>query len=96
MNNREHYHAVRVAHSVATRCATGGYAWVYFPLANQILHVDLRCLAGQVTAWWCDPRMGHAYPAGESPNLSMTFTLPIAGHDWVLVLDAAALLKRYA
>lgn len=79
---------LRAGHPVATRCAEGAYALVYFPLAEQSLRVDLRPLKGRVNAWWYDPRNGKSYPAGEYPNEIVTFTSPIAGPDWVLVLDS--------
>lgn len=79
------------AHARATRCADGTYALVYVPETEQHLHVDLRALAGTVTAWWFDPRKGKTYSAGTYPNDGVVaFTSPIAGPDWVLVLDDAA------
>ena len=62
---------------------------VYFPQAEQGLRVDLSRLSGRVKAWWFDPRNGRSHPAGKHPNEIVTFTSPIAGPDWVLVLDAA-------
>ncbi|MDJ0752226.1 MAG: glycoside hydrolase family 140 protein [Ardenticatenaceae bacterium] len=85
---REHENSLRAAHPRATRCAEGTYAMVYFPLAHQTLTVDLTPLAGKVKAWWFDPRNGKSYPAGEFQPETMSFTSPISGPDWVLVLDA--------
>ncbi|RPJ49631.1 MAG: DUF4038 domain-containing protein, partial [Chloroflexi bacterium] len=79
----------RAAHPRATRCSEGTYALVYFPHAEQCLKVDLRLIQGKVTAWWYDPRSGQSHPAGEYPNEVVAFTSPIAGPDWVLVLDSA-------
>ncbi len=77
----------RAAHPRATRCSEGTYAMIYFPLASQSLRVDLRNLRGPVDAWWYDPRTGQAHPAGRHQNDIATFTSPIAGPDWVLVMD---------
>jgi len=89
VDNRIHYEPVRAAYPCATRCADGTYALVYYPLAEQSLRVDLSCFSGKVKAWWFDPRDGKAHPAGEHLNETVTFASPIAGPDWVLVLDAA-------
>lgn len=85
----EYFHPVRAAHPCATRCTAGTYAMVYFPLAQQSLRVDLGCFSGRVTAWWFDPRNGKAHAAGGYSNEPATFTSPMAGPDWVLVLDDA-------
>lgn len=83
----DRYNPLRAAHPRATRCAERSYAMVYFPLAGQSLQVDLRSFFSRLIAWWYDPRDGQAYPAGEYANEIVTFTSPIAGPDWVLVLD---------
>lgn len=84
----DRFNPLRASHPRATRCAEGSFAMVYFPQAEQSLLVDLHGLAGSVQAWWYDPRCGKAHPAGEYPhNTRLTFTSPIAGPDWVLVLD---------
>ena len=80
---------LRAAQPAASRCAEGSYALVYFPLAEQSLQIDARLLAGPLNAWWFDPRTGRARPAGDHTNQILTFTSPIAGPDWVLVLDSA-------
>ncbi len=89
VDNGKHFDPIRAAHPVATRCADGSYGMVYFPLAEQSLRVDLSCLSGRVKAWWFDPRNGKTHDAGEYSNETVTFTSPIAGPDWVLVLDQA-------
>lgn len=81
---------LRAAHPVATRDSAGRYGLVYFPLAGQRLRVDLRPLAGRVQAGWFDPRIGASYPIGEFPQKVVTFTSPLGGPDWVLVLNALA------
>lgn len=89
-----HFDPVRAAYPCATRCADGTYALVYFPQAEQTLRLDLSALSGTVKSWWYDPRTGKPHQIGESPNGIISFTSPIAGPDWVLVLDSAA--QRFA
>ena len=86
-DNNIHFDADRAAYACATRCVDGSYAMVYFPNAEQNLRVDLQVFGDQVKAWWYDPRNGNAHFVGEYPNETMMFTSPIAGPDWVLVLD---------
>ena len=79
----------RARHPRATRCAEGSYAFVYIPLSIQAVSVDLTKLFGTIKAQWYDPRNGQYFPIGEFANSGVTvFTTPIAGPDWVLVLDA--------
>jgi hypothetical protein len=87
--NEDRINPRRVEHARATRCAEGTYAMVYFPLAEQTLRVDLSALTGEITAWWYDPRSGKAHPAGKHGSGVVAFTSPIAGPDWVLVLDSS-------
>lgn len=89
-DNADYFNPLRAAHPCATRSAEGTYGMVYFPQAKQSLRVDLSCLLGRVNAWWFDPRNGKVYAAGEHPNEIVTFTSPLAGPDWVLVLDQAS------
>jgi len=88
VDNDDRLNPLRAAHPVATRDSGGTYGLVYFPLAGQSLRVDLRPLAGRVKAEWFDPREGRSHPAGEYPQEIVTFTSPLGGPDWVLVLDA--------
>ena len=81
---------LRAAHPVATRDSQGRYGLVYFPLAGQSLQVDLRPLVGPVQAAWFDPREGRNHSIGEFPQEIVTFTSPLGGPDWVLMLDCAA------
>jgi hypothetical protein len=79
----------RARHPRATRCQGGSYALVYIPQASQTVKVDLTKLSGPVKAQWYDPRNGQYFPIGEFANTGVTaFTTPIAGPDWVLVLDS--------
>jgi hypothetical protein len=89
-NNDDRINPLRAAHPVATRDSQGRYGLVYFPLAGQSLQVDLRPLAGRVKAQWFDPREGRNHPIGEFPQEIVTFTSPLGGPDWVLILDCAA------
>jgi hypothetical protein len=88
VENNQHFNAIRAAYPCATRCTKGRYAMVYFPQAEQSLRVDLSCFSGKVKAWWFDPRNGRSHEAGEHPHEIVAFTSPIAGPDWVLVLDS--------
>jgi len=67
---------------------------VYFPLAEQTLRVDARPLRGPLRAWWYDSRTGRAHPAGGHAAGILTFISPLAGPDWILVLDTAE--KEYS
>lgn len=88
VDNKQHFNAIRAAYPCATRCANGSYAMVYFPQAEQSLRLDQSCFSGKVKAWWFDPRNGRSHEAGEHGNETVMFTSPIAGPDWVLVLDS--------
>lgn len=79
---------LRAAHPAAARCSEGRWGLVYFPLGGQELQVDLRLLATNVRAAWFDPRDGCRYAAGEFEREVTTFTSPLGGPDWVLVLEA--------
>jgi hypothetical protein len=87
-DNRQHNEPTRAAHPVATRDGGNSYGMVYFPLARQTLLINLGLFSGWVKASWFDPRTGRSYPAGEHLNNTLAFTSPIAGPDWVLLLDA--------
>ncbi|MFZ6028583.1 MAG: DUF4038 domain-containing protein [Chloroflexota bacterium] len=87
-DNKEHFHPLRAAHPIATRDSGWRYALVYFPQAEQTLSVDLRSFEKAVKAQWYDPRNGSYHAVGERSNEITSFTSPIAGPDWVLVLDA--------
>jgi hypothetical protein len=78
-------------HVQATRDQAGSYAMVYLPLAGQSVTVDAARLAGPLRVSWYDPRTGRSYAAGSCENQgAITFTAPIGGPDWVLVLDEEA------
>lgn len=86
-DKEQRFDPLRAAYPAATRCAEGTYALVYFPQAEQSLQIDLSSLGKQVKAKWFDPRNGKYYPVGDYANEVVFFTAPIAGPDWVLVLE---------
>ncbi len=78
----------RGEYCTATRDSEGCYAMVYLPTPNAV-GVRLDWAAGPaVRAAWYNPRSGSAQTIGEFPTTSaVTFTPPVDGPDWVLVLD---------
>ena len=78
-------------HLEAARDREGSYAFVYFPLNDLEVSIDLgRLRATNLQAWWYDPRCGIAHPAAIDPSKLARFRSPSHGPDWVLVLDDAA------
>ncbi|CAN5773909.1 glycoside hydrolase family 140 protein [soil metagenome] len=79
------------SHVRATRDANGTYALIYLPTAEAV-SINLDLLSGAIKqAWWYNPRTGEALTIGEVVPLRIaSFTPPIDGPDWVLVLDDAA------
>ena len=72
-------------------CKGDGYVFVYLT-ANRGTEIDLNRLhAEKINAWWYCPRSGKVIPIKE-PELkgTMYFKVPLAGIDWVLVLDDAS------
>jgi hypothetical protein len=82
--------AGRNEHLRATCAADGCYAMIYAP-SYMSFPVLTGHLAGEhLRAWWFNPRTGRADFLGEFPKTEqMTFTTPVDGPDWVLVLDDA-------
>lgn len=79
-------------HLQATRDANGAYLMVYLPTPRPVT-VQLSSLAGPMArAWWYDPCTGQVSYIGKMATTStpVTFTPPVAGLDWVLVVDDAA------
>lgn len=87
-------------HVRATRDAAGRYALVYIPAirlpplgstdrAPVPVELDLTQLSGtELAAWWYDPRTGIAQSIGVIfKEARASFTPPVGGPDWVLVLD---------
>lgn len=79
------------SHVRATRAVDGSYAFIYLP-THEPVSIDLSVLAGnRKRAWWYNPRTGTATTAEDAITASVaSFTPPIDGPDWVLVLDDAA------
>ncbi len=78
-------------HIQATRCSNGSYAFIYVPIAEESVTVDTGKLSGKtIQAWWYNPRTGTSSKIGLFTRESLqTFTTPVEGPDWVLVLDDA-------
>ena len=76
--------------TLATRDENYRYAFVYLPVGGEVT-VDLGRFPGRwITAWWYDPRHGHATALGKIQNDGLAgFTAPSKGRgqDWVLVAD---------
>ncbi len=81
----------RGEHQRACRDAAGRYALLYLPVF-QTVQVNCASLSGEMLrAWWYNPRTGQASHIGDFPSAPrLTFTPPVDGPDWVLVLDDAA------
>jgi hypothetical protein len=75
-------------HFQATRDSGGSYAFIYSPGPHEF-RLSLKSLSGTaLQCWWYDPRTGVAHDAGViSRNETHTFSCPLVGPDWVLVLD---------
>ncbi len=69
-----------------------GYAFIYLP-ANRTVTIDPAPIAAEtIRAWWFNPRTGVAEKIGDlKGSSSHTFRTPVAGVDWVLVIDDAAM-----
>lgn len=77
-------------HIQATRDSNGSYAMLYLPVSRTVSVYMDRLAGKQVKVSWYDPRDGGWIPVGEYPARgAASFTPPISGPDWVLVLDAA-------
>jgi hypothetical protein len=79
----------RGEYRTATRDSEGRYALVYLPTPHSV-GVRLGWATGSsVAAAWYNPRTGGAQAIGVFPaGGELTFTPPVDGPDWVLVLDA--------
>lgn len=67
------------------------YAFIYTHTGRPFEVVMGRIRGRQTRAWWFDPRTGLATGAGRIPNRGVRrFQPPVAGQDWVLVLDNSA------
>jgi hypothetical protein len=68
-----------------------GYAFVYLP-SNFDVVIDFSRIKGDsFKTWWYNPRTGRAtYIRDITGHPRERFTVPVAGVDWVLVIDDAA------
>ncbi|GCE15914.1 apiosidase-like domain-containing protein [Tengunoibacter tsumagoiensis] len=82
-------HAVPAKYVVATRDSEGSFAFVYLPVANQKVHLDLSSLSSsRLKIWWYNPRTGEPMLYGEiERSSSFSIRSPDNGPDWVLVID---------
>jgi hypothetical protein len=78
----------------ATRDEKGSYAMIYLP-QNKPVTIDLSKISGGVkSVWWFNPRDGRGQPGKPVEGVGqLSFTPPLEGRDWVLVIDDAA--KKY-
>jgi len=78
-----------IDHIAATRGK--GYAFVYLPSNFEVV-VDFSRLEGDsFRTWWYNPRTGEATAIREiNGHPRERFAVPVAGVDWVLVIDNAA------
>ncbi|ESQ77569.1 glycoside hydrolase family 140 protein [Asticcacaulis sp. AC402] len=81
-------------HMTATRDTAGTYAFVYMPLNDRMVTIDLSKLnASLLRVWWYDPRTGFATWVSNMSNSkgALKIKSPPIGPDWILVLDDAAM-----
>jgi len=75
-------------HIQAMRAEDGSFAMIYLP-QNQPITIDLaKIKGGQKRVQWYDPRTGNMTVA-KRENTS-TFTPPMQGQDWVLLVEGKA------
>ena len=78
-------------HIQATRDAEGTYAFVYLPMNDMTVRLDLTRLSGRkLRVWQYDPRTGVGTLIGETDSDPQSeFRTPPYGPDWVLVVETA-------
>lgn len=81
---------------IATRDSNGQYAMIYFPTGGKA-NLNLSALTNaSLTAWWYDPRTGHAFSTKKIPRSDQVFVqTPTSGigNDWVLVIDSESFVR---
>ncbi|HMN31389.1 MAG TPA: DUF4038 domain-containing protein, partial [Caldilineaceae bacterium] len=79
------------SHVQAARASDGSFALVYLPWRESVT-IDLHQLDNRaLSSWWYNPRSGEALPIGLVHGMGKaSFTPPLDGPDWVLVLDDPA------
>ena len=82
--------AGKAEHCRALRDRAGSYAMVYLPSYQSVTIRTAKINGPKLAAAWYNPRSGNMAPVGEFANSGeLTFTTPLDGPDWVLVVDAA-------
>ncbi|HEY7118831.1 MAG TPA: glycoside hydrolase family 140 protein, partial [Tepidisphaeraceae bacterium] len=78
-------------HIQATRASDGSYAFVY-TAGGKPVTVNLSKLSGsKLDVRWYNPRSGRSTYVGQFDKTgNRTFNAPVAGYDWVLVIDDAS------
>ena len=75
-------------HICATCANDGNYALIYIPSYQSVTLSPEALGNGKIRASWFNPRSGVSTPLGEfSLAAAPTFTTPIDGPDWVLIVD---------
>lgn len=76
---------------LATRDEKNSFAFVYYPNPAQPSQIDLTGFPESLTGWWFDPQTGMATRITTPLKAGrQTVTSPVAGLDWVLVVDEKA------
>ncbi len=81
-------------HAQALRANDGSFAMLYLPVGREVVVSGAFTEAPKLSAWWFNPRDGTpGKPQDIAHEAMMHFTPPTTGvgHDWVLVLDDAAI-----
>jgi hypothetical protein len=76
----------------ACRAADGRYALVYFPSGKPASIRTFLLKGPRLRVHWMDPRSGaraEAAAVDVKPWQNTTFTPPLAGQDWVLILETS-------
>ncbi|MEE4194964.1 MAG: DUF4038 domain-containing protein [Anaerolineae bacterium] len=77
-------------HICATRDREGNYVMVYVPDVGQQVQVDLSVVKKPYEISLFDPRTGYTHPIeGQFQADTYTFTSPVIGPDWVLLIEKA-------
>jgi hypothetical protein len=76
-------------HVQVTRDLDGSYALVYLPTSRSVEISMAQFRARKVRASWYDPRTGTYVKTGSftTGEINLTFSPPLKGPDWVLVVD---------
>jgi len=77
-------------HIQATRDKEGTYAFVYLPMNDMTVRLDLTSLkSDKMRAWWFDPRTGVGTLIGILDRKQDEFLTPPYGPDWILAIETA-------